>query len=118
MGAALRVPYVRLEPWTEGLAQFRQRGFSLVALTPREDGVPVSQAALKLEAADRLILLVGAEGPGLDDATTALADVRVRIPITPIVDSLNVVVAAGIALERLCGSAAVSAAAKASPPRT
>ena len=118
MGAALRVPYVRLEPWTDGLDQFRQQGFILVALTPHEGGVPVSQAARELETADRLILLVGAEGPGLDDATMALADVRVCIPINPIVDSLNVVVAAGIALERLCRSAAVTAAAKASPPAT
>ena len=32
----------------------------------------------------------------------AAADVRVRIPIAPEVDSLNVAVAVGIALHRLC----------------
>ena len=44
------------------------------------------------------MVLVGAEGAGLDADTLALADVAVRIPIDAAVDSLNVVVAAGIAL--------------------
>ncbi len=48
-----------------------------------------------------MIVLVGAEGAGLGDDTLALADVAVRIPIDAAVDSLNVVVAAGIAL---CGA--------------
>ena len=46
-------------------------------------------------------MLVGAEGAGLDADTIALADVAVRIPIDSAVDSLNVVVAAGIALHGL-----------------
>ena len=48
-----------------------------------------------------MIVLVGAEGAGLDADTIALADVAVRIPIDSAVDSLNVVVAAGIALHGL-----------------
>jgi tRNA G18 (ribose-2'-O)-methylase SpoU len=48
-------------------------------------------------------LLVGAEGPGLTPALEAAADYRVRIPIRPDVDSLNLAVAVGIALHRLCG---------------
>ena len=50
-----------------------------------------------------MVVLVGAEGAGLGDDTLAVADVAVRIPIDAAVDSLNVVVAAGIALHRLCG---------------
>jgi tRNA G18 (ribose-2'-O)-methylase SpoU len=45
-----------------------------------------------------LALLVGAEGPGLTQASLAMASERLRIPITPAADSLNVTVAAGIAL--------------------
>ena len=44
------------------------------------------------------------EGQGLDTATLTHADARVRIPIDVAVDSLNVVVAAGIALDRLRGN--------------
>ena len=49
----------------------------------------------------RLILLLGSEGPGLSDAAMRYADVRLRIPVAPAADSLNVVVAAGIALHML-----------------
>jgi tRNA G18 (ribose-2'-O)-methylase SpoU len=50
-------------------------------------------------------LLLGAEGPGLSGAAMGAADVRVRIPISAAVDSLNVVVAAGIGLASLAGEA-------------
>jgi tRNA G18 (ribose-2'-O)-methylase SpoU len=47
------------------------------------------------------MIIVGAEGPGLLQETIAGANAIVRIPIADDVDSLNVVVAAAIALERL-----------------
>lgn len=49
----------------------------------------------------RLALVIGAEGSGLTPSVESAADYRVRIPIEPVVDSLNLAVAAGIALERL-----------------
>jgi len=107
MGAALRLSYVRLDDWLSGLDQFRQHGFKIIALTPHHDAVPIAQFARELDGWDRMILLVGAEGPGLDTATLAHADARVCIPIDTAVDSLNVVVAAGIVLDRLGGSRAV-----------
>ena len=45
--------------------------------------------------------MLGAEGSGLTPEALGTADVRVRIPIAAGVDSLNVVVAAGIALAAL-----------------
>jgi tRNA G18 (ribose-2'-O)-methylase SpoU len=41
---------------------------------------------------------VGSEGTGLAPATEAIADVCVRIPMQPEVDSLNLATATGIAL--------------------
>jgi tRNA G18 (ribose-2'-O)-methylase SpoU len=104
MGAVLRLPFARLENWLEGLERFRQNGFRIIALTPNPDAPPLALFARELDGWDRMILLVGSEGLGLETATLAHADARVRIPIDPTVDSLNVVVAAGIALERLGGS--------------
>ena len=46
-------------------------------------------------------MLLGAEGPGLSDAALATCDRRVRIPIAPGVDSLNVATAAAVAFHRL-----------------
>lgn len=99
MGAALRVPFTRLASWTDDLETLRSRGFRIVALTPHPDAIPLEDLAVGEE--DRLIIVVGSEGCGLTSASLTQADRLVRIPIDPRADSLNVVVAAGIALNRL-----------------
>ncbi len=52
-------------------------------------------------ARTRLAVLVGAEGSGLSEGARRAASHRVRIPMTPGVDSLNVATALAIALHRL-----------------
>jgi tRNA G18 (ribose-2'-O)-methylase SpoU len=104
MAATLRVPFARIEKWPDDLAQLRDRGFTIAALTPREPSVTLSEFSIEPPSA-RLALLVGTEGPGLTTEAEAPADVRVRIPIAPEVDSLNVAVAVGIALHCLSGAA-------------
>lgn len=101
MAATLRVPFARVHEWPGGLEPFRAAGFHVVALTPHAEAAPIEAYAASLDPALRLILLVGAEGPGLSDEALATADARVRIPVDPQADSLNVTVAAGIALDRL-----------------
>lgn len=100
MGAVLRVPSARIAHWPEGLTEVQACGFTIAALTPREPSVPLERFC----AADRphrLALLVGTEGAGLSEAAEGTADVRVRIPISRAVDSLNLAVATGIVLARL-----------------
>jgi tRNA G18 (ribose-2'-O)-methylase SpoU len=101
MAATLRVRFARLDQWPGSLQQFRTRGVRLVALTPRADAAPVAEFAATLRPGDRLMVLVGAEGRGLSDEVLAVADACVRIPMDAATDSLNVTVAAGIALDRL-----------------
>ena len=98
MGTALRLPFARLAPWPDALARLKRFGFTLVALTPAPDAIPID----RVPPIPRPALLLGAEGPGLSSAAMSAADLRVRIPINPRVDSLNVVTAAAIALHRLC----------------
>ncbi|HRQ72213.1 MAG TPA: RNA methyltransferase [Phycisphaerales bacterium] len=107
MGCALQVPFARLEPWPDGLGVVRASGFTLIALTPGEDAVPIDEVAARAACVPgfRPALLVGAEGPGLSEGATAGAELRVRIPISVGVDSLNAAVAAAIALHRLAGLA-------------
>ncbi len=107
MGCALQVPFARLEPWPDGLGLARASGFTLIALTPSEDAASIDEVAAGAASVPgfRPALLVGAEGPGLSERATAAADLRVRIPISPAVDSLNAAVAAAIALHRLAGLA-------------
>lgn len=104
MAATLRVPYARVahraDEWPAALEDLRGRGFIRVALTPAGSARDLDDFA-RLPRPDRLALLLGAEGPGLSAAASAAADYHVRIPVNPDVDSLNLAVAAGIALYRL-----------------
>lgn len=102
MGATLRVPFARAggEDWPGVLARVRSAGFTIVALTPREPSETL-EAFIVRPRAPRVALIVGTEGAGLTPAVEAAADYRVRIPISGRVDSLNVAVAAGIALHAL-----------------
>jgi tRNA G18 (ribose-2'-O)-methylase SpoU len=99
MAATLQVPYARVAEWPRGLEALRARGFSIAALSPR--GPSVLHTDFAAARLPRTALLVGTEGDGLTADAEAAADVRVRIPISGAVDSLNLAVAVGIALHQL-----------------
>ena len=100
VGHVLTVPFTRLQPWPHALAQVREAGFRLLALTPAAGAVPIDQ----IDVGGGMALLLGAEGPGLSEAALAYADQSVRIPMRPGGDSLNVATAAAIAFHRLAPS--------------
>jgi tRNA G18 (ribose-2'-O)-methylase SpoU len=97
MGAALDLPWSRSRDWDTSLGELRGAGFELVALTPN-DGEDVADLG---PLPDRTALLLGAEGDGLRRETLAIAGVRLRIPMVPGIDSLNLVTACAVALDRL-----------------
>ncbi|MEO5820434.1 MAG: RNA methyltransferase [Vicinamibacteraceae bacterium] len=100
MGAALAVPWARLEPWPGALERLRDAGLILAALTPRASAQPLE--AFVAASRDRAVaLLVGGEGDGLGKAALAATDVHVRIAMAPGADSVNVATATGIALHAL-----------------
>jgi tRNA G18 (ribose-2'-O)-methylase SpoU len=96
MGHVLRVPFAQLpEPWPDSLTALDH---TIVALTPAADAVPLAAAGL---AGRRVALLLGAEGAGLTADALGAAHVRVRIPMSTGVDSLNVATAAAVAFHAL-----------------
>ena len=99
MGHALRVPFCRAEAWPDDVARLDRADFEVIAL-----GTTASTPIGQLEPGARRALLLGAEGHGLSDEAARAARSAVRIPMTPGVDSLNVVVACAIALHRLAGT--------------
>jgi tRNA G18 (ribose-2'-O)-methylase SpoU len=101
MGATLRVAFAPAEPWPAALGELTAAGFTLVALTPAPGADSLEDVAADLRARPRVALLLGAEGEGLSSAALASADLRVRIPMAPGIDSVNVTVAAAIALYRI-----------------
>jgi tRNA G18 (ribose-2'-O)-methylase SpoU len=103
MGATLRLPFARIGGAADALAQVRAAGFAVVALTPHPAAEPIETVAARLAGA-RLALVFGTEHEGLSPAVLVAADVRVRIPLAPGVDSINVATASGIALHRLAAA--------------
>lgn len=99
MGEVFAVPYARLEPWPAALAAVREAGFTILALTPSPDAVPLQR--LSDSARARPALLLGAEGTGLSARALAASDLRVAIPMQRGVDSLNVAAAAAVAFWEL-----------------
>lgn len=99
MGAVLTLPFTRAESWPDALEALRRMGFAVVALAPAGSST-VDEFATSSLAGSRIALLAGAEGSGLSVDAQRRADLTVRIPIDPRSDSLNVVVAVSIALDR------------------
>ncbi len=101
MGAALHLPFARLDAWPSGLDELRAQGWSLIALTPSAERT-LQDAVSALTGTDRKTAIVlGHEGDGLSPEALARCDVHVRIPMTRGVDSLNVATACAIALYEL-----------------
>lgn len=89
LGHVLRVPFARAAEWPLSLPDV-----TVAALTPQGDTDVRDLAPIDAPVA----LLVGAEGGGLSEAALAAADLRVRIPMSDDVDSINVATAAAVAL--------------------
>ena len=96
MGHALLVPYAWSAEWPADLNVMRDSGFRVLAMTPNPAARTLDEAMGDL-AGDRVAILVGAEGPGLNEHTMRSSDERVRIPMSRGTDSLNVATAAALA---------------------
>jgi tRNA G18 (ribose-2'-O)-methylase SpoU len=101
MGSVLQMPYARSRNWPHDLERLKAEGFTVVALTPAADAIDIAELARREPKLAKIAVLVGSEASGLATETLVLADERVRIPIAPNVDSLNLATASGIALHCL-----------------
>jgi tRNA G18 (ribose-2'-O)-methylase SpoU len=96
MGHALLVPYAWTQAWPDDLHILRDNGFRLLAMTPDPAARTLSDA-MTATAAQKVAILVGAEGPGLTELAMRASDMRVRVPMSRGTDSLNVATAAALA---------------------
>lgn len=95
MGEVFALPYARLPHFPDGLDVVADHGFSLLALTPDPDAESIDDVTFATD--EKVALVLGSEGPGLDPVTMGRIGRRVRIPLHGGVDSLNVAAAAAIA---------------------
>lgn len=92
-GAAEVVPLAFAPAAADTLAQLRKHAFAIAATVPRQ-GVTLYDARLPA----RIVLVFGAEGQGMSDALIAAADLRLTIPGSGAVESLNVAASVAVVL--------------------
>jgi TrmH RNA methyltransferase len=92
-GGAEAVPMVRMGRQDNALAQLRSAGFMLAA-TLVKGGTDVFDAS----PPQRLVFVLGSEGEGMDRELAATCDLRVSIPGSGAVESLNVAAATAVLL--------------------
>ncbi|MEP6296831.1 MAG: RNA methyltransferase, partial [Ilumatobacter sp.] len=94
MGEILHVPVARAsrDDWPGALDTLARAGFETWAMTPGDGSTDLWD----MDVPERIAVVLGAEGHGLEEATMAASTHRVRIPISTEVDSLNVGHAAAV----------------------
>lgn len=92
-GGAEAVPLARIDDAGAAFAQLRAAGYAIAATVPR-NGNGLYGAALPA----RLVLLFGAEGEGISETLIDAADLRIAIPGSGIVESLNIAASAAVVM--------------------
>ncbi|KAF0179718.1 MAG: 23S rRNA (guanosine2251-2'-O)-methyltransferase [Alphaproteobacteria bacterium] len=93
-GAIEIVPHARVVNIARAIEELAEAGYVTVGLEGEAD-MSLAQALDDLRPP---VIVLGAEGAGLRDLVAKTCDVRARIPIAPHMESLNVSVAAAVAL--------------------
>ena len=92
-GGAEHVQAISDDNFSDGLERFRKAGYTIVS-TSSHKGTALYQAQLP----KKMVLVLGQERDGVSDATFDNADIRIAIPGSGNVESLNVSVATGVLL--------------------
>ena len=99
-GGAEAVPFVRLGRDDNAIAQLHGAGFALAATVVRG-----GSDLFKAQLPQRLVYVLGAEGEGMSAELAAACDLRLSIPGSGAVESLNVASATAVLLARWASNA-------------
>jgi tRNA G18 (ribose-2'-O)-methylase SpoU len=98
MGSSLHLPVLESRDLAADLKTIAIASFELIAAVLDSEAEPLTVAS----RSERMALLLGSEGHGLDSEWLTLANRRVTIPMQLGIDSLNVAVAAAVLLYHFC----------------
>ncbi len=97
MGTVFQIPWTFVgDNWVELL---HHRGFKTAAMALTDASVSIDDP--RLNAEEKLAVVLGSEGDGLAETTIADCDYTVKIPMAHGVDSLNVAAASAVAFWQL-----------------
>ena len=97
MGTVFQIPWTFLPEG--GIQELKNAGYITVAMALKKDSVSLTDPRLK--QADKLAVIMGTEGDGLEEDTISRCDYTVMIPMSHGVDSLNVAAASAVAFWEL-----------------
>ena len=100
MGTVFQIPWTCFDcSAPEYVEKLKSMGFATAAMALEEDTIGVDDPRLMTE--ERLALILGSEGEGLQAETIHACDYTVKIPMAHGVDSLNVAAASAVAFWQL-----------------
>ncbi len=99
MGTVFQIPWAYAGDADECIFMLKANGFATAAMALSDNSVPIYDE--KLNAEERLAVVMGTEGDGLSPQIISDCDYTVRIPMYAGVDSLNVAAAAAVAFYQL-----------------
>ena len=97
MGTVFQIPWTFLSD--DSLTEIKALGYKTVAMALKDDSVSIGDP--RLNAEEKLAVIMGTEGDGLSDSTIEGCDYTVKIPMYHGVDSLNVAAASAVAFYQL-----------------
>ena len=95
MGTVFQIPWTYLDD----ISQLKELGFKTAAMALCEDTLSIRDP--KVQAEEKLAIVLGTEGDGLAEHTIVNCDYTVKIPMSHGVDSLNVAAASAVAFFQL-----------------
>lgn len=105
MGTVFQIPWTFLGEeeagaWPrEGMDYLKSLGFSTASMALHDESVDIDDPVLRQE--EKLALILGTEGEGLQEETIAASNHTIKIPMSHGVDSLNVAAASAVAFWEL-----------------
>lgn len=102
MGTVFQIPwtYIDAKTWhMEGIDLLHRFGYQTAAMALRHNTIRIDDP--RLAKLDKLAIILGSEGPGLEEQTITQSDFTIKIPMAVGVDSLNVAAASALAFWEL-----------------
>ena len=94
MGTVFQIPWTVVNKDEDYLKVLSESGFTTVAMALSDDSVDIRDPEIK--KSEKLAVILGSEGYGLSEETIKRSDFVAKIPMNPIVDSLNVGAASAV----------------------
>ncbi len=103
VGTVFQIPWTYLSDKINYIDLLHSRGFKTVAMALSDNSISISDERIKKE--DKLCVIMGNEGYGLNRTVIDKCDYTVKIPMAKGVDSLNVAAASAVAFWELSKNA-------------